>query len=206
MAPDDDPPDEDSVDRKLLREWAGGDVRAGDQLTLKYFDPIRSYFVRRAPDEHEDLVNKTFLGLAKSKDKYRGECTVRVFIYSIARNVLRGHLRALQRRPDFDPITTSMCEAWGRRPSSMLAQRQHRGIMLDALQEIPSEQQDLLELRYWQDLSGPELRDLFEIPEGTVRSRIAAAIKQLRTKFEEISERQVSEEDLARWLDDDEGE
>jgi RNA polymerase sigma-70 factor (ECF subfamily) len=195
---------DDEADRQLFAAWAGGDKPAGQRLTVKYFEPIRAYFIRRAPEEYEELLQKTFLGLARAKDenKYRGEATVRIYIYCIARNVLRTHLRDLRRRPEFDPISVSLLEAYGRRPSSMLAEQQHHRILLDALQEIPSAEQDLLELRYWRGLTGPELRDMFEIPEGTVRSRLHTAIERLRTKFQDLSERprDVSTEELERWL------
>lgn len=190
----------DDLDRELLTRWADGDARAGDRLTVHYFNAIRRYFVRRVPEEHERLVQDTFMHFAASKANYRGEASVRVFIYSIARNILRDHLRSVRRQPAFDPYTTSMREAWGRRPSSMLAEHQHHRIILDALQEIPSADQDLLELRYWRGMTGPELSALFEISEGTVRSRIRAALKRLRAKYEEVSERGVSVDDLSVWL------
>lgn len=193
---------DDEADRELIAAWRGGNTRAGDQLTVKYFPQIRKYFVRRAPEEYEDLNATTFMRLSKSYANYRGEATVRTFIYSIARNVLREHLRALSRRPEFDPITTSLFEAYGRRPSSILAEHEEHQILLDALQELTSEDQDLLELRYWTELTGPELRELFGIPEGTVRSRIGSSLGRLRKKFHEISEqpREFSDELLERWM------
>jgi RNA polymerase sigma-70 factor (ECF subfamily) len=193
----------DVRERAALQAWAQGNSRAGDKLTVYYFPRIRAYFHRRAPEEYEDLSNETFLQLAKSKDNYRGDGTVQVFIYSIARNVLRQHLRKLGRTPDFDPYTTSLGEAYGKRPSSSLVHREEHRIMLDALQDITSDAQDLLELRYWQELTGPELRDLFGIPEGTVRSRLTAGLKQLRKKYDEISMqpgRELSEQVLERWM------
>ena len=63
---------DDLLDRDLLVRWAGGDIEAGDELTTAYFDPIRNYFFRRAPEEYEDLSQQTFLELAKSRARYRG--------------------------------------------------------------------------------------------------------------------------------------
>jgi RNA polymerase sigma factor (sigma-70 family) len=190
----------DVTDREQLALWVAGDVRAGNRLTTKYFDQIRGYFVRRVPEEYEELVQRSFLQLARAKVNYRGEASVRVFIYSLARNVLRDYLRTIRRQPAFDPLTTSMREAWGRRPSSVLAEQEHHRILLEALQEIPSADQDLLELYYWRDMTGPELAALFELPEGTVRSQLRAARKRLREKYEEISARGVSDAELGTWM------
>jgi RNA polymerase sigma factor (sigma-70 family) len=199
----DGPDPHDHVDRELLTRWLDGDLRAGDELTRRYFMSIQRYFIRRAPEQQEDLVGDTFLKLAKSKANYRGEAPVRVFIYRIARNVLRMYFRGLGRQPGFDPLTSSVVAAHGRRPSSALAEMEEHSILLNALQEISSEDQDLLELRYWRGLTGPELRDLFNVPEGTMRSRIGAALKRLRSKFDELShkpESDVTEETVERWM------
>jgi RNA polymerase sigma factor (sigma-70 family) len=199
--PGDRPDPDDETHHALFEAWRAGDKDAGDRLVQDYFEPIRDYFIRRTPDEHEELVQKTFLGLIEAKEKWRGEGTVRVYIYCIARNVFRRYLRDVRRKPNFDPLSNSLVDAYGRRPSSMLAEREEHQILSNALQEIPCEQQDLLELHYFGGLTGPELRDMFQIPEGTVRGRLRRARKELRTKYEEISERpRPTDEQVDRWL------
>ena len=49
-----------------------------------------------------------------------------------------------------------------------------------ALQSLPVDLQIALELRFWQELSGPDLALVLEIPEGTVRSRLRRALEALR--------------------------
>jgi RNA polymerase sigma factor (sigma-70 family) len=193
----------DAIDRGLLARWVDGDPQAGDELMRRHFIGIQRYFIRRAPEQQEDLVQDTFVALSTSKASYRGDAPVRVFLYRIARNVLRMYFRSQGRQPGFDPLTSSVAAAYGRRPSSALAGAEEHTILLNALQEITSDDQDLLELRYWRGLTGPELRDLFNEPEGTMRSRIRAALKRLRSKFDEISNKprsDVTEEMVERWM------
>ena len=45
-------------------------------------------------------------------------------------------------------------------------------LLARALRSIPLDLQVALELHYWEELSGPELAAVLEIPEGTVRSRL----------------------------------
>lgn len=56
---------------------------------------IYVYFLRTANDEHlaEDLSQETFLRAFRSALLFRGESTVRTWLFSIARNVLAGYLR-----------------------------------------------------------------------------------------------------------------
>jgi RNA polymerase sigma factor (sigma-70 family) len=208
MATDDEPPTtselEDRVDRELLAQWVDGIREAGDKLTIRYFRRLRSFFIQRVAGEHEDLVNETCCRLAESKQKYRGEAPVRVFVFGIARNVLLQYLRKKSRQPEFSPYTSSLGEAVGRRPSSMLAETEEHRIMRDAMQDIPVNDYDLLAFHYWTGMTGPELRALFEVPEGTIRGRLAAARKRLRKRFDELStlprERLPTEELFEQWL------
>ncbi|MFV8754890.1 RNA polymerase sigma factor [Nannocystaceae bacterium ST9] len=209
MATDDKAPkavprDEDREDRELLAEWVAGASDAGDKLTIRYFRRLRAFFVHRVSGEHEDLVQETFMQLSKSKQNYRGEAPVRVFVFKIARYTMLQHLRRVSRRPEFDTFTSSLCEAYGRRPSSMMAESDEHQILLDALQDIPVMDHDLLTFYYWVEMTGPELGDLFNVPVGTIRGRLAAARKRLRERFEEISrlprERMPTEEAFEMWL------
>jgi RNA polymerase sigma-70 factor (ECF subfamily) len=174
----------DQRDRALLQRWVAGDTRAGDRLISHYFAGIRGYFLRRVPHEQEDLVQQTFMTLQQAAPKYRGEGSVRVFIYCIARNMLRRHFTNERRRPNFDPNFDSLALVGERRLSSLLAEQQHLHALLDALEELPVTQQDLLELYYWQGLTGTEIKDLFAVSEGSVRGKIQRTLAKLRKLYE----------------------
>ena len=184
---------DDERDREWLRAWREGDKRSGNALMTAYFEPVRAYFFRRAPDDYEDLVQRTFLALAEAKDRFRGwdeeqedpaqegrRPTVRAFLFGIARKMYLKHLSTLARARKIDPYQSSVYELLGRRPSSLLAAQEEEQALLDALQEIPIEQQDLLELYYWQELSGPELAAMHECTERAVHGRLHRARERLR--------------------------
>jgi RNA polymerase sigma-70 factor (ECF subfamily) len=52
--------------------------------------------------------------------------------------------------------------------------------LLAGLHALPLDLQLALELRYWEDQSGPELAAILELPEGTVRSRLRRGLEALR--------------------------
>ena len=52
--------------------------------------------------------------------------------------------------------------------------------MLDALKKLPDRQRSVLELSYFKGLSSSEIAEHLGIPMGTVKSRVAAAMRQLR--------------------------
>ncbi|MFV8750579.1 sigma-70 family RNA polymerase sigma factor [Nannocystaceae bacterium ST9] len=175
-------PASDRDDREAIARWASDDRQAGDRLIQRHFTPIRAYFHQRMPERLEELVFETFTRLANLASNYRGKSSVRGFVYGIARQVLHEQLAQLRVPARFDPLTSSLAEATGRRLSSMLGEREDR-LLLDALQDIPIAAHDLLELRYFRGLTAPELGDLFEIPEASVRGWIRAALGQLERAY-----------------------
>jgi RNA polymerase sigma-70 factor (ECF subfamily) len=54
----------------------------------------------------------------------------------------------------------------------------------EALEALPEERRLVLILRYWLDLTPPEIGDLLEIATGTVHSRLARALEDLRKELE----------------------
>jgi len=50
----------------------------------------------------------------------------------------------------------------------------------DAIMQLPVEQQELIHLKYFQDLKNSEIATLKNIPEGTVKSRLHKTIKKLK--------------------------
>ncbi len=50
----------------------------------------------------------------------------------------------------------------------------------DIIASLPTEQQELIYLKYFQDLKNGEIAQLKQIPEGTVKSRLHTTLKKLR--------------------------
>ncbi len=55
----------------------------------------------------------------------------------------------------------------------------------EAISKLPKEQQQLIYLKYYKDLKNEEIANEINVPEGTVKSRLHAAIKKLKFFFSE---------------------
>ncbi len=71
-------------------------------------------------------------------------------------------------------------------PSSVAAARQEHELLLLALQQVPVDDQTLLELFYWEALSGPEIAAVLEISAGAVRVRLHRARGKLQDAIEKL--------------------
>ncbi|MCY1004674.1 RNA polymerase sigma factor [Nannocystis pusilla] len=173
-------------DGELLGAWQAGDAAAGEAFVDRHFDAITRFFRNKvcSEDDVAELVGQTFLGCTASKDRWRGEAGARQFLYAIAGNVLRKYIRGRYKRKsealDFAAVCVQDCE--GASMSSIVAHRREARCLVQALREIAVEDQIVLELMYFEGLSGSEAAALLGVPEGTVRGRIARGRQRLRER------------------------
>ncbi|MEX1368607.1 MAG: sigma-70 family RNA polymerase sigma factor, partial [Nannocystaceae bacterium] len=87
-------------------------------------------------------------------------------------------------------------------PSMIVAQRQEQQQVVDALRRLPLDYQIALELHYWERLSGSEMADVLDIPEGTVRNRLRQGKQLLAKKIRQQALLGVDEDlgDLEAWI------
>lgn len=192
-----------SSDEELLAAWRDGDRRAGGELFQRHYETVRRFFVNKVDSELEDLIQRTFEACVEGQARFEGRGSFRAYLRGIARNLLHKHWeknRPAGRVVDIDEL--SLAEL-GAGPSSVLARSQSEKRLLDALRRIRLKDQELLELYYWEELSGLELAELLDLPEDTVRSRLRRAKLALKKELLRLERfagvPESSEHDLEDW-------
>ena len=170
------------TDRELLEAWREGDVDAGDTLFQRHFPALYRFFRNKAGEEIDDLVQTTFLGCVEGRDRWREEATFRTYMFSIARRKLYDRYDHARRDGERFADDTSTAHDQGPSPSRWLAEQGDRKALLTALRSIPVANQIALELYYVEGLRGPEIAEILDVPEGTVRGRLKRALEQLRER------------------------
>lgn len=169
-------------DYDLLNAWQAGDNTAGDELLKRHFDSIFRFFDRKVMGDAADLVQTTFIACVEAAGSFKQQSSFRTFLFSIARRKLYDHWRSRSRDELVDFTTTSL-EDLGPTPSVASVKKQEQRLLLEALRTIPVEAQLILELHYWEGLSGPDLAATFGVPEGTIRSRLRRAREALEKQL-----------------------
>jgi len=171
-------------DFDLLDRWRAGDRPAGEALLARHFDALCGFFESKVGDDADDLVQRTMLACVAAKDRFRKEASFRTYLYTVARHELYHHLRRRQRdgqRLDFS--VSSIAEILTT-PGSKLVKRAERQRVVEALRQLPVEQQVLLELYYWQELDIAALCEVLDVEIGTARVRLHRARARLRAVLE----------------------
>jgi RNA polymerase sigma factor (sigma-70 family) len=169
---------------KLLEAWRGGDAQAGAAIVERHFESVYKFFRSKVSGDVDDLVQQTFISCLEARDGFRGECSFRTLLFAIARRRLYDYFRERRRVKELDFTTTSV-RALGTSPSGALLRRDNLAMLREALRELPVDSQMLLELQYWEEFSTQELAQVFEVAEGTIKSRLFYARARLRALLAE---------------------
>jgi RNA polymerase sigma factor (sigma-70 family) len=173
-------------DIELLDAWRAGEEAAGNELFDRHFDDLYGFFRGKARDGVDDLVQKTFLACVEGRDRLRGEATFRTYMFAAARRIFYRHLEHRRRDERVDLGVTSLHDLEPS-PSQVAAGRAEQRLVREALRRIPVDYQVALELYYVQGFRGPELAEILDVPEATVRSRIRRGLEQLRARVTELA-------------------
>jgi RNA polymerase sigma-70 factor, ECF subfamily len=176
------------TDEELLAEWQTGDSNAGAELFDRHHKAIVRFFRNKVDDSHrDDLIQQTFM--AAQTAKFHGNSAVRTWLIAIAWRRLADYLRREARRSkrEIEAFGTESVLAMGQSPETHFVRQQERRLLLEGLRRIPLHQQVVLELHYWEEMTGSEIATALEIPVGTVKTRLRDGRLRLNQVLREIS-------------------
>jgi RNA polymerase sigma-70 factor (ECF subfamily) len=140
-------------------------------------------------DEALDLSQEVFLRVFRTIHRFRGQSTLRTWIYRIAVNQARNRHRFWRRRHRNDQVSLDTHIAtYGEfpstlglsRPDRVFEQKQLGARLQEALDRLPFEQRTVIVLREIDGLSYEEIAYSLGVAIGTVKSRLTRARQALR--------------------------
>ena len=174
------PKEQTPSDLSLYALWHSGDVRAGDFLFRRFSAGLQQFFRTKVhPEDIEDLVQQVWVELSETRRRGGGSgirTTIRAYVFGIARHVLWRFIRQRYTAEQIDvDLLRSTIASLDPSLSTVVGEEMAAQRMVLALQRLPIDTQTLIELRYVSGLTTAELAHLYEIPFGTVKSRLASA-------------------------------
>jgi len=118
----------------------------------------------------EDLLQETFLRAMVGRERLQSAVSARAWLFGIARNVGLDAVR----RPRPGGLPDELAAPWPRAEDDRLE------MVRAAMDRLPPDQREALELRLTGELSYEEIASVTGVPVGTVRSRLHHAVRRLR--------------------------
>ena len=175
----------EASDRELLERWRTGNATAGEALFERYYGMVERFFCNKVSGSVEDLVQETFMRCLESRERIKDDDRFRMYMFSIAYNVLCAYLRERYRSDKAIDLGEISVLDVAPGPSTLIARRREHGLLIEALRHIAVDDQVILELHYWEQLTTHEMAEVIGVPLGTARGRLQRA----RVKLEEAMQR-----------------
>jgi RNA polymerase sigma-70 factor, ECF subfamily len=174
-------------DEELLAEHLAGRAGAFDILVSRYVDGLYGFFQRFVGNAGtaEDLVQETFLQVHLAAASFDPGRSFKPWLYTIAANKARDHMRARGRRPlqsldaaaDTDgPTPAAQLEGDNAAAGAELEALEQQARVREVINRMPEHLQTILILGYYQKLPYSEIAEILGIPVGTVKSRLHSAV------------------------------
>jgi len=144
-------------------------------------------------DEALDLSQEVFLRVFRTIHRFRGQSSLRTWIYRIAVNQARNRHRFWRRRHRADQVSLDqhladhgdLISVVQATPERVLAQKELATQLNQALDGLPFDQRIAIVLREIDGLSYEEIAYSLGVAVGTVKSRLTRARQALRSELRE---------------------
>jgi RNA polymerase sigma-70 factor (ECF subfamily) len=175
------------TDEELLTSFSRGEGDALGELFDRHHRSIYRFLSRSArvrDADLDDLVQATFVEAARSAPRYDGRASVRTWLFGIAVNVGRHHVRSLVRRRKWmaDTEEERPSQVPGRdRPDHAAEHREMLERLSRAVDALPDPLREVFVACEIEDLPGAEVARVLGIREGTLWRRLHDARMAVRT-------------------------
>ena len=172
--------DDPTADLALVKRWLGGDDRAATSIVERHADALARFAASSGErDGIDELVQDTFVRAFNSLDSFRGESSLRTWLFTIERRLILDRRRAT-RRAD---ARVAVAEAEGvvsyDALDSLVAEETESRVRR-ALERLSPMQRDVFTLRVSEGRSYKEIAEILGSTEGAARVHYHNAMRQIK--------------------------
>lgn len=174
------------TEASLISDCMEGDQRAIEMLVRQYEAGVfkLALSIVNDPVEASEATQETFISALKSLRAYEDRSSFKAWLYKIALNVSRSHLRKRKILERLRTTLTSVFQVETQKPSlpeDVVIQNEKEAALWRSLNKLDERHRMVVILRYFHELSIAEISEILSISEGTVHSRLHIARERLRT-------------------------
>lgn len=185
------------ADEVLVSRAQSGDTLAFDQLVVRYSPRLYGmiYHMTSNKEDANDLTQDVFAKAYRSLNSFRGRSSFYTWIYAIGTNMTLNFLKKRNRRAAWsldnldsgiqnDEAMVDLAHAANPRHQSDLNELQKK--LNEAMQSLSNAHRAVVTMFDIQGIPHAEISKILKVSEGTVRSRLFYAHRQLQGHLEEF--------------------
>ena len=176
-------------DELLIEKFRRGDESAFERIVERHSAEVAALANRLLgwPGEVEDVTQEIFLAAFLGLKKFRCDCSLKSWLFTITINKCRTYrykrwLRLRRFSREIDKVSfSSACE-------EKYMDADEFGHVRRAVAELPAKYREPVVLRYLQELGIDEISRILGISKNTLHVRLSRARKRLETDLAELTE------------------
>lgn len=175
------------TDAELMQRIGRGEHAAFDTLYNRYARRLGGFFLRMLAYDTakaEDMVQELFVRVWTYRKEYRSDQPFASWLYAMAYNLCKNEYRHETIRQAYVEELLQREEAT-HEPTEAMERDEQRQRLRQAVQSLPTAQRDAFLLHYDEELTIPEVAHIIGCPEGTVKSRLYAALESVKRMMNE---------------------
>jgi RNA polymerase sigma-70 factor (ECF subfamily) len=176
------------TDEALMQEIAVKNKRAFDVIYTRYSRPMFSFFYRMLWKNKElsnDLCQEIFTKVVLNAGQFDRSRPFKTWLYSIANNMCKNEYAKHAVRANAQMNIATATESHASTQLDLAHFKQHLHRLIQSLDEVKKQ---TIELRFFQELSVPEIAQTMQCSEGTVKSRIFYILKDFQHELQAYKE------------------
>jgi len=171
---------DDSLDSTLIQRWKEGDERAATALVERHASALARYIGSLGErDSAEEVVQDTFVRAFSSLETFRGDSSLRTWLFTIARRLVVDRRRALRRRRDVGSLEDVDAATEYTALDGLIASEAKRKVW-GAVGKLSPTQREVFLLRVNDGLSYKEIAEVAGTTEGAARVHYHNALRTVK--------------------------
>ena len=196
-------------EQELIRRCRHGEPDAWDTLFDLHYDAVGRYVFQLMPsfrrEDVQEVCQETFLSVVRRLASFASRSRLQTWIFRIAANKARDyveHQRAVKRGGGQTPVSIHAADpdsgltldppSASPGPEAGLMAREQLEQMREALDMVGEPCREIIELRYFADLSYQEIGDILALNLKTVSSRLSKCLDKLEIALRDLMGRESS--------------
>lgn len=190
------------TDEQLLSDYRHGDRTGFAELVERYQRELYHFLVRFLGDRAaaEDVFQETFLQVHQSAEQFDPQRRFRPWLFTIAANKARDLIRSQARRPATPLQATinpgdeesgefiDLMQSITAFPEEPLERRELQEAVQKTVMSMPDHLREILLLSYFHQFPYKQISDILDIPLGTVKSRLHAAVAHFADRWKSTNQ------------------
>jgi RNA polymerase sigma-70 factor, ECF subfamily len=156
-----------------------------DQIIEKYNTDVRKiiFIYVKNYQAMEDIAQEVFLSVYNNLNRFRGECTIKSWIFKIAINKAKDYLRSWHYRKVYltnlfrEEVSISNVE-------KTTIRNEQSKLLAEIIMTIPIKYREIIILYYYNDIDTTQIASILNLSVNTVKTRLVRGRELIKRRFD----------------------